>query len=44
MENPKDLLVAEQYHILKGKEIRRSVPKIMIHKNSINPNHPYWRD
>jgi hypothetical protein len=35
METPKDLLVAELAHILKGKEISESVPKIMILKNSL---------
>jgi hypothetical protein len=36
----KDLIVAEQAHILKGKERSGSIPKIMILKNSRNPNHP----
>jgi hypothetical protein len=40
LENTKDLLVAEQDHILKGKERSGSVPKIMILKNSRKTNHP----
>jgi hypothetical protein len=34
----KDLLVAEEAHILKGKERSESVPKIMILKNSRKTN------
>jgi hypothetical protein len=40
MENPKDLVVARKAHILKGKERSRSVPKIMILKNSRKTNNP----
>jgi hypothetical protein len=40
MANPKDLLVAEQAHILKGKERSRSAKKAMILKNYRDPNHP----
>jgi hypothetical protein len=40
MANPKDLLVVEQAHILKGKERRGSFSKIMILKNSRKRNHP----
>jgi hypothetical protein len=40
LANPKDLLVAEQAHILKGKERSGSIPKIMILNNSRKPNHP----
>jgi hypothetical protein len=40
MANLKDLLVAEEAHIPKGKEIKVRVQKIMILKNSRNPKHP----
>jgi hypothetical protein len=40
MANLKDLLVAEQAHILKGNERSGSIPKIMILKNSRKPSHP----
>jgi hypothetical protein len=40
LANPKDLLVAKQAHILKGKDRSGNIPKIMILKNSRKPNHP----
>jgi hypothetical protein len=36
----RDILVAKIAHVLKGKERSESVPKFMIHRNSIKPNHP----
>jgi hypothetical protein len=35
----RDLLVAKLAHIIKGKERRESIPKVMILKSSRNPNH-----
>ena len=40
MATLRNLLVEKLVHILKGKERSGSVPKIMILKNSRNPNHP----
>jgi hypothetical protein len=40
LATPRDLLVAKLVRILKGKERRESIPKVMILKNSRNPNHP----
>jgi hypothetical protein len=33
-------IVEKLAHIFKGKEINEIIPKVMILKSSINPNHP----
>jgi hypothetical protein len=41
LTTPRDLLVENLVHILKGKEISERIPKVMILKSSRNPNHPH---
>jgi hypothetical protein len=36
----RDRLVEKLAHILQGKEIRESIPKVMTLKSSRKPNHP----
>jgi hypothetical protein len=40
LATPRDLLVAKLDHILKGKERRKIIPKVVILKSSRRPNHP----
>jgi hypothetical protein len=40
LATPRDLLVANLVRILKGKERREIIQKVMILKNLKNPNHP----
>ena len=40
METLRDILVAKLSHILKGMEINKSIPKVVVLKNSRKQNHP----
>jgi hypothetical protein len=44
LATPRDILVENLVHILKVKERSKIIPKVMILKSSINPNHPLSMD